>query len=66
MLNMFFQEGSEEALEGLEPEATEKTLSIMELLVNGGIGGQVIIGVLFVLLFVAVYLYFERLSLIHI
>ena len=45
----------------LEPEVTEKTLSIMELLVNGGIGGQIIIGVLFILLFVAVYIYFERL-----
>ncbi|MFT5103756.1 MAG: biopolymer transport protein ExbB [Candidatus Latescibacterota bacterium] len=45
----------------LEPEVNEKTLSIMDLLVNGGIGGQIIIGVLFVLLFVAVYIYFERL-----
>ncbi len=61
MLNIFFQEGAGEVLEGLEAEATEKTLSIMELLMNGGTGGQIIIGVLFVLLFVAVYIYFERL-----
>ncbi|NND63135.1 MAG: MotA/TolQ/ExbB proton channel family protein [Flavobacteriaceae bacterium] len=61
MLNLFIQDGTEEALEGLEPEATEKTLSIMELLLNGGVAGQVIIAVLFVLLFVAVYIYFERL-----
>lgn len=61
MHNIFFQDGTEEVLEGLEPEATEKTLSVMELLMNGGIGGQVIIGVLFILLFVAVYIYFERL-----
>jgi biopolymer transport protein ExbB len=61
MLNIFFQDGTEEALQGLEPEATEKTISIMELLMNGGVGGQVIIAVLFVLLFVAVYIYFERL-----
>jgi len=60
MLNIFFQDGTEEALEGLEPEATEKTISIMELLMNGGVGGQVIIAVLFCLLFVAVYIYFER------
>ena len=33
----------------------------MELLMDGGTAGQIIIGVLFVLLFVAVYLYFERL-----
>jgi len=45
----------------LEPEVTEKTLSVMDLLVNGGLGGQIIVGVLFVLLFVAVYIYFERL-----
>ncbi|MEM7187264.1 MAG: MotA/TolQ/ExbB proton channel family protein [Bacteroidota bacterium] len=61
MLNFFFQDGTEEALDALEPEATEKTISIMELLMNGGVGGQVIIAVLFVLLFVAVYIYFERL-----
>lgn len=61
MLNFFIQEGAEEAVEGLEGEATEKTLSVMELLMNGGVGGQIIIGVLFVLLFVAVYIYFERL-----
>jgi biopolymer transport protein ExbB len=33
----------------------------MELLMDGGMAGQIIIGVLFVLLFTAVYLYFERL-----
>lgn len=61
MLNIFLQDGNEEALNALEPEVTEKTISIMELLMNGGVGGQVIIAVLFVLLFVAVYIYFERL-----
>lgn len=45
----------------LEPIIQEKTLSIMELITDGGIAGQIIIGVLFILLFVAVYLYFERL-----
>ncbi len=60
MLNTLLQETAQDA-ELLEPEVTEKTLSIMELLVNGGLGGQIIIGVLFILLFVAVYIYFERL-----
>ncbi len=32
----------------------------MDLLLSGGLAGQIIIGILFVLLFVAVYLYFER------
>ena len=45
----------------LEPIIQEKTLSIMELITDGGMAGQIIIGVLFILLFVAVYLYFERL-----
>ncbi|GEQ85567.1 biopolymer transporter ExbB [Patiriisocius marinistellae] len=60
MLNFFIQEGAEDAAQ-LEPEVTEKTLSIMELIVNGGTGGMIIIGTLAVLLFVALYVYFERL-----
>lgn len=60
MLNFFIQEGAEVA-QDLEPIAEEKTLSIMDLLLSGGVAGQIIIGVLFVLLFVAVYIYFERL-----
>ena len=60
MLNFFIQEAAQDAAE-LEPEVTEKTLSIMELIVNGGTGGMIIIGTLAVLLFVALYVYFERL-----
>lgn len=60
MLNSFIQEGAE-AAQDLEPIAQEKTLSIMDLLLTGGPAGQIIIAVLFVLLFVAVYIYFERL-----
>ena len=41
-------------------ESTEKTLSIVELIKSGGTAGQVIILVLFVLLIVASYIYFER------
>ncbi|MCG2431417.1 MULTISPECIES: MotA/TolQ/ExbB proton channel family protein [Aequorivita] len=67
MLNFFIQEGADIAqdtdsiAEGIPVEAQEKTLSIMDLLLNGGVAGQIIIGVLFILLFVAVYIYFERL-----
>ena len=60
MLNFFIQEGAEVA-QDLEPVSQEKTLSIMDLLLTGGVAGQIIIVVLFVLLFVAVYIYFERL-----
>ncbi|WP_298780580.1 MotA/TolQ/ExbB proton channel family protein [uncultured Polaribacter sp.] len=38
----------------------EKTLSIYKLIMDGGIGGQIIIAILFVLLTVALYIYFER------
>jgi biopolymer transport protein ExbB len=61
MLNFLIQDGVLEAAQDLEPVSEVKTLSIMELLMTGGLGGQIIIGVLFVLLFVAVYIYFERL-----
>jgi len=45
----------------IEPEIEQQSLSIMDLLLSGGTGAVVIIGILFVLLFVAVYIYFERL-----
>ncbi|WP_088323269.1 MotA/TolQ/ExbB proton channel family protein [Polaribacter tangerinus] len=38
----------------------EKTLSIYNLIVEGGLGGQIIIGLLFILLTVGLYIYFER------
>lgn len=38
----------------------EKTLSVIDLIFSGGTGSIVIIGVLFILLFVALYIYFER------
>ncbi len=60
MISMLIQDASETA-ENLEPIVEEKTLSIMQLLMDGGTAGQIIIGILFVLLFVAVYIYFERL-----
>jgi biopolymer transport protein ExbB len=43
------------------PLQTEKTLSLLELIRNGGLGGQLIIGILFVLLLIVTYIYFERL-----
>ena len=42
------------------PLQEEKTLSLIELVQNGGLGGQLIIGLLFVLLLIVVYIYFER------
>ena len=51
----------QDAAQDLEPIAEEKTLSLLDLLLSGGMGGTIIIGILFVLLFAAVYIYFERL-----
>lgn len=44
-----------------EIASEEKTLSVMDLIFNGGTGSIVIISVLFVMLAVAMYIYFERL-----
>tara|TARA_B100001778_G_C18577884_1_gene625939 strand:+ start:701 stop:1393 length:693 start_codon:yes stop_codon:yes gene_type:complete len=40
----------------------EKTLSIMDLILSGGTGGTIIMGTLFVLSIIAVYILFERYS----
>jgi len=58
---MLFQENEEvlpqELVDGV---VEEKTLSIYNLIMDGGLGGQIIIAILFVLLAVALYIYFER------
>lgn len=43
-----------------EVVSEEKTLSIINLIMDGGLGGQVIVALLFVLLLVGLYIYFER------
>lgn len=52
---------NEDQLEALPGEATqEKTLSIIQLILDGGTGGQIIMGILFLLMIIAVYIYIER------
>ncbi len=54
----------QDALDGSqvgEIASEEKTLSVIDLIFNGGTGSIVIISVLFVMLAVALYIYFERL-----
>ncbi|MAN28932.1 MULTISPECIES: MotA/TolQ/ExbB proton channel family protein [Mesonia] len=58
MLATFLQQAAEETAEQM-PE--EKTLSFIELILDGGIAGTVVIAILFILLVVALYIYFERL-----
>jgi len=50
----------QEKSEILDVVSEEKTLSIYKLIVDGGLGGQIIISILFVLLAVSLYIYFER------
>ena len=55
-----FQDLVDETQAG-EVISEEKTLSVIDLIVNGGAGSIVIISVLFAMLAVALYIYFERL-----
>jgi len=47
-------------VDGTVPQ--EKTLRVIDLIMNAGTGGIIIIALLFVMLFVALFIYFERLS----
>jgi biopolymer transport protein ExbB len=59
---MILQSNIQDASDVLpEGESVEKTLSIIELISSGGTAGMVIIALLFVLLVLAIYIYFERL-----
>ncbi|MCK5816265.1 MAG: MotA/TolQ/ExbB proton channel family protein [Flavobacteriaceae bacterium] len=51
--------------EAQEVLSDEKVLSIYNLIVDGGIGGMVIIGVLVVMLITTLYIYFERIFAIN-
>ncbi|MCK5825069.1 MAG: MotA/TolQ/ExbB proton channel family protein [Ichthyobacteriaceae bacterium] len=54
------QNGLAEA--GQEAVSAENTLSIMELITSGGVGGQLIMFTLFILSIIAVYIFVERFS----
>lgn len=55
---ILFQEIPQEVAE--EPLVEEQTLSVIDLILNGGTASIIIISVLFILLAVALYIYFER------
>jgi len=60
-MNLLILQGVKESQKMVENTLSqEKTLSIYKLIMNGGIGGQIIIAILFVLLAIALYIYFER------
>lgn len=56
---LLFQDLAQNTSDELMSE--EKTLSVIDLIFNGGTGSVIIISVLFIMLGVALYIYFERL-----
>jgi|TARA_R110002012_G_scaffold321318_1_gene548636 biopolymer transport protein ExbB len=61
MLSTNFQDQVADATNTVaEGEPVEKTLSVIELITTGGTAGIIIITLLFVLLIMACYIYFER------
>jgi len=61
MINTLMQNAQEEAELLADGESVEKSLSIIELISSGGFAGQIIIAILFLMLVLAIYIYFERL-----
>ncbi len=59
---LLFIQQETEVVQQLVQEAVsvQKELSIYDLIIEGGLGGQIIIGLLFILLAVSLYIYFER------
>ncbi len=53
------------AAKGVEGQSVEKTLSVVDLIFQSGTAGIIIIGLLFLMLFLALFIYFERLSAIN-
>ncbi len=60
MINLFMFGALAQEADEVPAEPVQESLSIIDLLLSGGTGGVTIIAILFVLLFVAVYIYFER------
>jgi biopolymer transport protein ExbB len=61
MVNTLLQNTQEGVQVLTDGEPVEKTLSIIELISSGGVAGQFIIGLLFLMLVAGIYIYFERL-----
>ncbi len=57
---LLFQDLAQDSAAG-DVLSEEKTLSVIDLIFNGGTGSVIIISVLFIMLAVALYIYFERL-----
>ena len=53
-------EENQELLTPVVEVSEQKTLTIISLIAEGGLGGQIIMGILFLLLCVSVYIYIER------
>jgi biopolymer transport protein ExbB len=62
MIHLSFPLAAQQAEMAVDQAPEAQSLSLLDLILSGDLGGQIIIGLLFVLLLVALYIYFERLS----
>lgn len=62
MIHLSFPLAAQQAEMAVDQAPEIQSLSLLDLILSGDLGGQIIIGLLFVLLLVALYIYFERLS----
>ena len=62
MIHLLFPLAAQQVELALDQAPETQSLSLLDLILSGDLGGQIIIGLLFVLLLVALYIYFERLS----
>ena len=62
MIHLSFPLAAQQAEMAVGQAPETQSLSLLDLILSGDLGGQIIIGLLFVLLLVALYIYFERLS----
>jgi len=62
MIHLSFPLAAQQAEMAVDQAPETQSLSLLDLILSGDLGGQIIIGLLFVLLLVALYIYFERLS----
>lgn len=60
MSTLFLQEAVQDTTQQIPPESVEKTQSFISLIFSSGTAGNIIVAILFVLLVIAIYIYFER------
>lgn len=65
MINFLQIDTTAVAVQALDQISPKTELSVMDIVFSGGLVGQIIMSVIFIMLFFAIYLYFERLLAIN-